>query len=85
MQSRAEGFFLKCDHLERKNQEGTSWQRAKEQRLLFIHSLVRLQVKPWQCDSTCRSFAVPDSVLIRDRRASTIAVTMAIQHFRSTL
>ena len=36
-------------------------------------------VKPWQCDSPCRGFAVLDSVLIRDRRASIIAVTMAIQ------
>ena len=37
-------IFSKADHLERKNQEGTNWQRAKEQRLLFIHSLVRLPV-----------------------------------------
>ena len=52
---------------------------------MLIHSLVHLQVKLWQCDSTCRSFAVLDSVLIRDRRASTIAVTMAIHIFSSTL
>ena len=36
MRSRAEGFFSKADHLERKNQERTNWQRAKEQRL--VHS-----------------------------------------------
>ena len=45
-------FFSKADHLERKNQEGTSWQRAREQRLVFIHSLVHLPVKPWKCEST---------------------------------
>ena len=43
-------IFSKADHLERKNQERTNSQRAKDQRLLFIHSLVQ----PWQCDSTCR-------------------------------
>ena len=64
MQSRTEGkFFIKSEHLERKNQDGTSWQRANEQRLVFIHLLVHLQVKPWQSDSTCSSFAVLDSVL----------------------
>ena len=63
MQSRAEGNFLKSEHLERKKQDGTTWQRAKEQRLVFIHSLVHLQVKPWQSDSTCSSFAVLDAVL----------------------
>ena len=55
--------FLKSEHLERKGKNGTSWQRAKEQRLVFIHSLVHLQVKPWQSDSTCSSFAVLDAVL----------------------
>ena len=50
-----------------------------------FHSLVHLPVKPWQCESTCRSFAVLDSVLIRDRRASVISVTMAVQKFRSNL
>ena len=45
-------FFSKADHLERKNQEGTTWQRAREQRLVFIHSLVHLPVKPWKCEST---------------------------------
>ena len=38
-------FFSKADHLKRKNQQGTSWQRAKEQRLVFIHSLVHLAGK----------------------------------------
>ena len=52
---------------------------------MFIHSLVHLPVKPRQCDSTCRSFAVLDSVLIRDRRATTIAVTTAIHNFFSTM
>ena len=55
-------IFSKADHLERKNQEGTNLQRAKEQRLVFIHSLVHLPAKLWQCESTCRSFAVLDSV-----------------------
>ena len=41
MPSRAEGFFSKADHLKRKNQERTNWQRAKEQRFfLFIHRLI---------------------------------------------
>ena len=45
MQSRAEGnFFSKADHLEGKNQEGTNWERVKEQRLVFIHLLVRLLI-----------------------------------------
>ena len=45
MQSRAEGnFFSKADHLERNNQEGTNWERVKEQRLVFIHLLVRLLI-----------------------------------------
>ena len=55
--------FLKSEHLERKGKNGTSWHRAKEQRLVLIHSLVHLQVKPWQSDSTCSSFAVLDAVL----------------------
>ena len=37
-------FFSKADYLKRKNQERTNWQRAKEQRLVFIHSLVHLPV-----------------------------------------
>ena len=79
-------FFSKADHLEKNNnQEGTNWERVKEKRLVFIHSLVNLPVKPWQCESTCRSFAVLDSVLIRDRRASIIDVTMAIQNFLPTV
>ena len=56
--------FLKSEHLERKGKNGTSWQRAKEQRLVFIHSLVHLQVKPWQSDSTRSSkTGVLDAVL----------------------
>ena len=44
MQSRAEGFFLKSRPLgkkESRSQEGTKWQRAKDQRLAhsFAHSL----------------------------------------------
>ena len=71
MPSLAEGFFLK---------KQTTWkerikkgQTDKEQRRKdwFIQSLVDLPVKPWQCESTCRSFAFLDSVLIRDRRAIT--------------
>ena len=86
MQSRAEGLF---------SQKQTTWkerikkcQSGKEQKTKdwFIHSQVDLPVKPWYsyCESTCRSFAVLGSVLIRDRRVITIAVTTAIHSFRST-
>ena len=57
------------------------WQSGKEQKTKdrFIHSLVYLPVKPWQCESICRIFAVLDSVLIRDRRAITIAALNVVE------
>ena len=84
MPSRAEGFFSRADHLKERIKKG---QTGKEQRSKdwFIHSQVDLPVKPRQCESTCRSFAVLDSVLIRDRRAITIAVTTAIHNVFSTM
>ena len=85
MQSRAEGFFLKSRPLGKKKSRRDKVARVKEQRSVFIHSLIHLPAKPWLCDSTCRrSFAVLDSVQIRDQRAI-IAVATAIHNFCSTL
>ena len=76
------------------SQKQTTWkerikkgQTGKEQKSKdwFIYSLVDLLVKPRQRESTCRSIPVPDSGLIRDRRAITIAVTTATRDFLSTL
>ena len=85
MPSRAEGFFLKSRPLGRKESRKDKLAKSKGAKIgSFIRRLI-CQLEPRQCESTCRSFAVLDSVLIRDRRAITIAVTTAIHNFFSTM
>ena len=85
MQSREGKFSQQQNTWKERIKKGQTGKEYRSKDWCSFHSLVHLPVNPWQCESTCRSFAVLDSVLIRDRRASVIAVTMAVQKFRSNL
>ena len=77
MQSRAEGFFLKSRPLGKKESRRDKLAKSKRAKI-GVHSFAWFicQLSLGNVNLlTCCSFAVLDSVLIRDRRAITIGVT----------